>query len=235
MSLMGSPPQHRQWPAGPADVRLRGEEPARVVVAGGPQLSGRQRLDHLPGIHDQHAVAEGRDQVQIVADEDEAHAAAGHQIVNDGEHLHLHGDVEGGGRLVGDEEVGIGRQHHGDHGALTHAPGELVRVGPIDPLRIADAHRLQHLQRTLPRLALATAGVQSMGLHDLRADGHHRVEREFRVLQDHGDALAADAAHLPFRQARELLPVEAEGPGRGFARLGHQPQDGPAGHRLARA
>jgi hypothetical protein len=33
------------------------------------------------------------------------------------------------GRLVGDQKLGVGGEHHGDHDALAHAAGELVRVG----------------------------------------------------------------------------------------------------------
>ena len=53
-----------------------------------------------------------------------------------GEQVHdlgLHGHVEGGGRLVGDEHLRVQRQRHRDHDALAHAAGELVRV-VADPL-----------------------------------------------------------------------------------------------------
>ena len=44
------------------------------------------------------------------------------------QHLGLHGDVERRRRLVGDEQFRLQRQPHGDHGALLHAAGELVRI-----------------------------------------------------------------------------------------------------------
>ena len=43
------------------------------------------------------------------------------------QHLRLHGDVERGRRLVGDDQLGVARHRHGDHGALAHAARELVR------------------------------------------------------------------------------------------------------------
>ena len=43
------------------------------------------------------------DQVEVVADEDQPHATLGDEIVQDRQDLHLHGDVERRGRLVGDE------------------------------------------------------------------------------------------------------------------------------------
>ena len=77
----------------------------------------------------------------------EPHAALGHQVVHDRQHLHLHRDVERRGRLVGDQQIGAGDQHHRDHDALAHAAGDLVRIGVVDALRIADPHGLQHLER----------------------------------------------------------------------------------------
>ena len=44
------------------------------------------------------------------------------------EDLRLHGDVEGGGGLVGEQQRGAAGQRHGDHDALAHAAGQLVRV-----------------------------------------------------------------------------------------------------------
>jgi hypothetical protein len=37
--------------------------------------------------------------------------------------LRLDGDVERGGRLVGDQHFRIAGERHGDHGALAHAAG----------------------------------------------------------------------------------------------------------------
>ena len=44
------------------------------------------------------------------------------------EDLRLHGDVERGGRLVGDQQVGLIGERHRDHHALALAAGELVRI-----------------------------------------------------------------------------------------------------------
>ncbi len=83
----------------------------------------------------------------------EAHAALGHEVVEDRQDLHLDGDVEGRGRLVGDQQVGLGDQHHGDHDALAHAARDLVRIEAEDALGVADADGLEHGQRLPVRLA----------------------------------------------------------------------------------
>ena len=50
------------------------------------------------------------------------------------EDLRLHRDVERGGRLVGDQQVGLVGERHGDHDALALAAGELVRIAREPPL-----------------------------------------------------------------------------------------------------
>ena len=65
--------------------------------------------------------------VNGVADENQPHAAAAHQLVHDRQHLRLHRGVEGGRRLVGDQQLGLGDQHHRDHRPLAHAAGNLVQ------------------------------------------------------------------------------------------------------------
>src|SRR5262245_45374816 len=95
-------------------------------------------------------------------------------------------------------------------------------------------HGLEHLQRRTLGVAIAAAQVAAVRLGDLLADGHHRVERVFRVLQHHGDALAAQLAKAAFGQAAQVRIAQPQfvrldtawvadkahdgAPGRGFAR-----------------
>ena len=60
--------------------------------------------------------------------------------------LRLHGDVERGGRLVGDDDLGIVDHRHRDHHALPHATGEFVRILLGPPVRLRDADDVQHLE-----------------------------------------------------------------------------------------
>ena len=163
----------------------------------GPLKLARPNLLHDPArVHHQHAVAERGDELEVVADEDQPHAALGDEVVEDAQHFELHRHVERRGRLIGDQKVGIGDEHHGDHHALAHAAGELVRIEREDALRIVDAHRLEHRERLLPRLGPRRIGVRPVGLDDLLAHGHHRIERVFRVLHHHRHAAAAKVAEV---------------------------------------
>ena len=65
----------------------------------------------------------------------------------------------------------------------------------------------------------------------------HRVERGHRLLEDHGDAVAANAPHRALRRASPdpVPPNRIEPPANPRGRLRQQPHDGERGHRLARA
>ena len=62
------------------------------------------------------------------------------QVVDEVEDLGLDGDVEGGGGLVGDEQLGLAGQRHGDHDPLAEAARELVGIG-VEALAGAGACR----------------------------------------------------------------------------------------------
>ena len=72
------------------------------------------------------------------------------QVEDDVEDLRLDGDVERGGRLVGDQHLRIAGERHGDHHALAHAAGKLVRIFMRALLRLRDAHQPQHVDRLGP-------------------------------------------------------------------------------------
>ena len=68
------------------------------------------------------------DDPEVVADDEQRHALLVLELREQLEDLGLHGHVERGRRLVGDEQVGVERERHRDHHTLAHAAGELVRI-----------------------------------------------------------------------------------------------------------
>ena len=119
------------------------------------------------------------------------------------EDLRLHGDVERGGRLVGDQEVGLVGERHGDHDALALSARELMRIAREPAGGIGNADLAQQLDDAR-RAALLTGdpAVQLDDLGDLLFDRVERIERGHRLLEDDGDVVAAHMADLVLRQAR---------------------------------
>ena len=84
-------------------------------------------FDDLTRAHDDHAVAEEAHDIEVVADEEIAHANALLEIMQQVEHDRLDGDIERGGRLVENDEVGIERDGAGNADARLLAAGQLMR------------------------------------------------------------------------------------------------------------
>ena len=110
--------------------RRCGNQAARVRM-----LRRREQLSRRRVLHDrpcsitamwlQYCAARPRSWVM----QDRRHAALGGDAAQQVHHRLLRGDVEAGGRLVGDQQRRLAGDRHGDHDALAHAAGELVRVG----------------------------------------------------------------------------------------------------------
>lgn len=83
-------------------------------------------------------------------------------------------------------------------------------------------------------LALVELGMDVEHFGDLVADAHHLIERRHRLLEDHRDAVAADAAHLGRRLGQQVVAVE-QGASAGDGQLvrRQQPHDGVRRHGLA--
>ena len=107
------------------------------------------------------------------------------QLPQQVEHLGLHRHVERGGRLVGDEQVGVCRDGAGDQHPLRHAAGDLVRVGR--EIRSGSGCR-PFKQRERPFLASSCdSQVLAHRLGELGADRERRVEVRHRLLRDVAD------------------------------------------------
>ena len=106
-----------------------GEQRARIRMQ--RRLVDRLRrtdLDDVPEIHDGNPVGDVPHDRQIVRDEQVREAELLLQILHQVDHLRLNRDVERAHRLVGDDDLRIGRERAGDADALTLAAGELVRI-----------------------------------------------------------------------------------------------------------
>ena len=196
-------------------------------------LLGGAALAVGAGVHDHDLIAHLGDDAQVVGDHDDGHAQLLLERLHELEDLGLDGDVERRGGLVGDQDIGLARERHGDHDALAHAAGVLVRVLLHALLGVVDADEAQHLDRTVPCLPLVAVGVERDGLDELVPDGVGGVQRGHRVLEDDRDLVAAHIAHDLLARTHELLPVELDGTGDDLTCGGEDLHDGVGGDGLA--
>ncbi|OIQ79130.1 hypothetical protein GALL_391350 [mine drainage metagenome] len=194
------------------EVRHRRQEPLGVGVRRRrEQLRDRRLLDDLTAVHDDDAVREIGDDTHVVRDQDDRGPEAVAQPAEQVEDRGLHGDVESGGGLVGNDELGLAGDRDRDHHALLLATGHLVRVRVDPALRVGDADEVEQLDRASVRGAAGHPSVRAERLHDLPADGADRVERGRGLLEDHRDPVAAHPAHRLAAESGELDAVHPGG------------------------
>ena len=152
------------------------------------------------------------------------------------EDLALDRHVERGGRLVGDQQLGLAGQRHRDHHALLLAARQLVRVAR----RAAASARACRPRPAAPRRARSAARrprprCLHQRLGELLADGEHRVQRASSGpgTRRRSPCRAAPAARPAPAFSRSLaLPQDAAG---ALGVVGQQVEDRHRGHALARA
>ncbi len=153
-------------------------------------------LDDFAGVHDGNGVGDLGDDGQVVSDQHDSHLLRVLEFTQEIQDLGLDGYVQGCGGFVGDEHRGMAGKGHGDHDPLTQPAAELVGIG-IEALGGgADADTVERFDGQLAGLGGAEVLVELDGFDDLIADGKDGVEAGHGLLEDHGDFVAADFAHL---------------------------------------
>ena len=89
-----------------------------VVARGGKHFGRRTLLHHAALLHDDDVVGKTAHEVQIVRDVQQGHVAGLLQAGKQVEYLRLHGDIQRGGRFVGNQEFRLGRHGHRYHRPL---------------------------------------------------------------------------------------------------------------------
>jgi len=153
-------------------------------------------LHHFTQVHDHDVVHHLRDDAQVVRDEYDGHPQFILQLAHERQNLGLRRYVQGGRRLVRDQQTGAAGQRHGDHGALAHAAAQLMRIAIDRSFRLRHPNLVQNVDRLCPRLLLVDFLVQQNRFNDLVANRMDGAERRHRLLKDHRDLAAANRARL---------------------------------------
>jgi len=161
-------------------------------------------FDDASGIHYGDAVGDLRNNSKIMRDEEHGEVELGAEFGEQGENLRLDRDIECGGGFVGDKQLRMVHDGHGDHNALAHAAGELVRIVAGASGGIRDGDIIHGIDCALPRLALRHLVVRQHGFRDLIAHPHDGIERRHGLLENHRDARAAELAHGVVRKIGEI-------------------------------
>src|SRR5579863_3372660 len=93
-------------------------------------LDGVAALNDPAGAHYIDPIAQFCDDAEIVRDNNHGHLTVAMQSAESFKNLELYRRVEGGSRLVCEQQRRLARKRHRDHNALPHAPRKLVRIAP---------------------------------------------------------------------------------------------------------
>ena len=203
------------------------------VLRVGKQRGDRAGLDDFAFGHDADAVGDGFDDAQIMGDEQHGHAQTFLQILEQGQDLRLHGDVERGGGFIGDQQIGFIGQRHGDHDALALAARELVRKSGEAAGRVGNADGIEQFECAGTGGVGAQAPMDGEHFADLGLYGVNRIERAHRFLKDHRNIIAAHGAQVVGWRGDQVLALEQDLTGQlraGRQQLEHR----QGGDRLAR-
>ena len=187
------------------EVRHRGQQRAGVWMLrrGEDALRGAAFHDFTVVQH-HHLARDIRDHAQVMRNHQNRHAELGLQFGDEFEDLRLNGDIQRGGRLVGNEQRRVANQRHRNHGALAHAAGQLERVAIQRLARMREADDFQHFAGQFHALGAADITVQKQRFRDLVADGMQRRQRHHRLLENQRETAAAQIAHgAPARVERD--------------------------------
>ena len=166
---------------------------------------------------------------KIVGDEQIGEAEALAQILEQVDHLRLDRHVERGDGLVAHYELGFERQGARDPDALALPARHLVRI-TVGEFRIEAADREQLAHPGSAPCGVAFDAVDHDRLGNDLADLHARVERAVRILENDLDAAPQCQKVLALRLGDIDAVKKDRACGRPF-----EPQDAPAGRRLAAA
>src|SRR6266481_5788190 len=213
------------------------QQPHCIGVAGVPiDISGRPPLNDFAGIHNVDPIGVAGHHPQVVRNDKKGNSVLPAEILHQIQYLGLNGDVQGGGRLIGYDQLGVAAQRYGYHHPLEHASAELMGKLLEPALRVRYPHLIETTHSLPARRRLAHAKVEFEGFGKLALDRENRVEGGHRLLIDHGNLLATDTPDLRIRQLEQVLTIEDDFPAHRFARrVWNEAHDGQRAHTLAAA
>ena len=129
------------------------------------------RLDDLTCVHYGDTIGNARNDAKVVGDQHETHVEFFLQIGEQQQYLRLNRYIEGGGGFVGNQQIRIAHQGHGDHDTLAEPPGELVRVLGKTARRRCDAHLLEQKHGALTGFARTRLAMALEHFFELVTDG----------------------------------------------------------------
>ena len=132
-------------------------------------------LYHAAAVHDHHLIAHLCHHTEIMGDEKDRGADFFFQLIHQVEDLRLNGYIQSCSRLIGDQDLRIAYQSHGDHDTLALSAGKLERILLHHLFHTGKTGHAKHLNGFFFSFFLADLLMHENGFHDLVTDLHDRI------------------------------------------------------------
>ncbi len=190
----------------------------------------------MTSVHHGNIVGHLGDHNDVVGDQQHAHVASVSQFPQQVEDLCQGRGVDRGVGFVGDQNLWIAGQRHGNHSTLLHAAGEFVRKLTFAALGIRNAAAAKQCSRAFMRGAPGQSTMQDQRFGNLVANTPDGVQRTHRILDDHGNVATGELAHFAFWHGTEVAFAKPDAGSAGeLQRQIEQPKDSACGHAFATA
>ena len=161
-------------------------------------------LHHFAAVQHGDAVRMPLDDLHVVGHQHHGQTSALLQCAQQGEELCPQCAVEGGGGFVGEQDVRIVGQGHGDEDALLLSTGQFVRIGAHRPVHIGHLDLLEETPDLVHGRFSVHIRMPAEDPFELTAAPHGRIQAGHGFLEHHGDA-------VPSRNGRQRL-IRSGGP-----------------------
>ena len=168
-------------------------------------------LFHYPAaVHYRHLITDFCHHTQIVGDKQNGGSDLLFQVIHQIQDLGLYGHIQSCCRFIGNQNPGTAHKSHGDHNTLALTAGKLEGIFIHHPLHSGNTGLSEHVLRFLPGFFFGNLFMLQDTFRQLFADLHNRIQASHRLLKDHGDLSAPEAALLFFADMGNILSVQKD-------------------------
>ena len=143
-----------------------------------------------------------------MGDKQHAHIQLPLQFTQQRQNLRLHRHIQCSGRLIGNQQLRLGQQRHGDHHPLAFPAGKLVGEIVEPGSRLTDTDPIKHAENLTTCRRTTQPAMQRQHFIQLLLHGVQRIQRYHRLLKNHCDLVAANRPQSLLARAQQFFTVK---------------------------
>ena len=155
------------------------------------------------------------------------------KLVHQIQYLGLNGNIKGRCRFIGNKQLRIAGQGHGNHSPLPHTAGQLMRIVVYPFMRCGNLNPFKHLNGCRQTIFFVHPFMKGKHFRNLISDAEYGVKGGHRFLKNHGNTTAPDTTHCFLAQLGEIFTMKFNMTANYFTwRVGNNAHNGGGCNRL---